>query len=205
MSRSAIDRRARAPSTPGRGGTSAAPRRRLGEGDPGVLGDPDDLSGRLHARPDGRVDATQLGGGERRASTATNGGWRQDAAGPAELRERRTERDPDREIDHRDAGDFREERHGPRRPWIDLDEVDAVVADDELGVAQLAHPELQDDALHGRNDQRLVALADCLRREHPDRVAGVDAGPLDVLEQAGDEDPLPSDTVVSTSTSTPSR
>ena len=33
-------------------------------------------------------------------------------------------------------------------------------------------------------------FADRLRREHADRVAGVDAGPLDVLEEPGDEHAL---------------
>ena len=51
-------------------------------------------------------------------------------------------------------------------------------------------PEREHDPLHRRDDQVLVALADGLRREDADRVAAVDAGPLDVLEQARDEDPL---------------
>ncbi len=47
--------------------------------------------------------------------------------------------------------------------------------------------ERQHDPLHRRDDQVLVALADDLGREHADAVAGVDAGPLDVLEQPGDQ------------------
>ncbi len=49
--------------------------------------------------------------------------------------------------------------------------------------------ERQHDPLHRGDDEVLVALADELRREHPDRVAAVDAGPLDVLEQARDQHP----------------
>ena len=37
------------------------------------------------------------------------------------------------------------------------------------------------------DDERLIAVADRLRREHADRVAGMDAGPLDVLEEARDQ------------------
>ena len=48
------------------------------------------------------------------ALTATKAGGGEEPAIPAELRERRAERDPDRELDHRHARDLREERHGPR-------------------------------------------------------------------------------------------
>ncbi len=40
--------------------------------------------------------------------------------------------------------------HGPRGPRVDLDEVHAVVADDELGVDQAMRAEGQHDALHRR-------------------------------------------------------
>ena len=124
------------------------------------------------------------------ALTATNGGGGSMAAAPAELGQRGAERDPDRQLDHRHAGHLGHERHRPRRPRVDLDEVDAVVADDELGVDQPARAERQHDPLHRRDDERLVALADRLRREHADRVARMDAGPLDVLEEARDQHEL---------------
>ena len=48
----------------------------------------------------------------------------------------------------------------------------------------------QHDPLHRRHDEVLVALADELRREDPDAVAAVDAGPLDVLEESRDQHAL---------------
>ena len=51
-------------------------------------------------------------------------------------------------------------------------------------------PEREHDPLHRRDDQLLVALADGLWREHADAVAGVDARPLDVLEQPRDQHAL---------------
>ena len=47
--------------------------------------------------------------------------------------------------------------------------------------------EREADPLHRVHDQVHVAVRDVLRREHRDRVARVDARPLDVLEQARDE------------------
>ena len=50
------------------------------------------------------------------ALTATNGGARAEAGRPAERRERRAERDPDGELDHRHARDLGQERHRAAMP-----------------------------------------------------------------------------------------
>ena len=163
---------------------------RLRERDPRVGVDPDDLAGRLHPRPDRRVDAAQLGRRERRRLDRDERRRLEQAVRPAQRLERLAERDPDRQLDHRDAGDLAHERHGPRGAGVDLDQVHAVVADDELGVDEPGRAERETDPLHRRHDQRLVALADVLRREDRDRVAAVDAGLLDVLEESRDQDPL---------------
>ena len=122
------------------------------------------------------------------ALTATNGGAAA-ARHPSRARERRPERDPDGQLDHRDACHLRHERHGARRPRVDLDQVHAVVAHDELGVDEPSRRE-RARPFHRRDDEVLVALADELRREDADAVAGVHARPLDMLEQAGDQHPL---------------
>ncbi len=163
---------------------------RLGERHACIVMQSDHLAGRLHPGPDRRVDAAQLGRREGRRLDRHERRRREQPAVPAELRERRPERDPHRQLDHRDAGDLGEERHRPRRARVDLDQVDAVVADDELGVDEALRAEREHDPLHRRDDQRLVALADGAGREDADRVARVDARPLDVLEQARDEDAL---------------
>ena len=84
------------------------------------------------------------------ALTATNGGSATEPGAPAQLRERRAERDPDGQLDHRHARDLGQERHRPRGARVDLDQVHAVVADDELGVDQAARAEREADPLHRR-------------------------------------------------------
>ena len=124
------------------------------------------------------------------AFTATKAGaGRMPPAQPRSC-ERRAERDPHRELDHRDAGDLREEGHGPRRARVHLDEVDAVLADDELRVHQAACTKRDDDPLHRHRHELLVPRRHGLGRIDADRVARVDAGPLQVLEHPWDEDVL---------------
>ena len=50
-----------------------------------------------------------------------------------------------------------------------------------------SHADGQRDPRHRVHDEPLVGLGQALRREHRDRVARVDAGPLDVLHEARDE------------------
>jgi len=59
-----------------------------------------------------------------------------------------------------------------------------------LGVDETAGAQRQHDPFHRGHDQRLVAFGDGLGREHPDRVARMDPGPLDVFEESRDEHAL---------------
>jgi hypothetical protein len=102
--------------------------------------------------------------------------------------ERRPERDAHGELDHRHAGHLGQERNGPRRTGVHLDQVDAVLPDDELGVEQAAHAEGACHAFDRGHDQALIAVADGARREDADRVARVDARAFDMLEKTGHED-----------------
>ena len=125
------------------------------------------------------------------ALTATNGGGGEQPAGPAELGQRRAERDPDRQLDHRHAGHLRHERHGPRGARVDLDQVDAVVADDELGVDEARGRRAP--ARSAPSSRRSASWSPSLTvcgGNIADRVAAVDAGPLDVLEEARDQHAL---------------
>ena len=85
---------------------------RLGERDPGVLVDADHLARGLHPRADRWIDAPQLGGRERRRLDRHERRRGQQAAAPAQLLERGTQRDPHRELDHRHAGHLGQERDG---------------------------------------------------------------------------------------------
>ncbi len=92
------------------------------------------------------------------ALTATNDGSGRRPAGQPEPGERRAEGDPDGKLDHRHPRHLRHERHRPRGARVDLDQVHAVVADDELGVDEAAGAERDADPLHRPHDQVAVAL-----------------------------------------------
>jgi len=118
------------PAGGGRAPHRAAPSR----GRPADRRDADDLAGGLHPGPRDGSTPRKLGGRERRRLDRHEGGRRPQTALPAHLGQGRSEGDPDRELDHRDAGDLRQERDRSRGARVDLDEIDAVVADDELCV-----------------------------------------------------------------------
>ena len=90
------------------------------------------------------------------------------------------------QLRERQADGLRDERHRPRRARVGLDHVQLVAVDRELDVDQADHPERQ------RDSRGLLAhllehlLAERVRREHAGRVAGVDAGLLDVLHDPAD-------------------
>src|SRR5207302_1777665 len=151
--------------------------------------DPHDLARALHLRTEVGVDVEQLRHRKDRRLERDELTGRPD---PVRARvalgaERRTERDRHRELHQRDAGDLRKERHGPARAWIHLEHPHASVLHDELDVEKTFHGQRLRDAPCQGND--LVALGgkQILRGIDGVAVAGVDAGPLDVLHDPGDE------------------
>ena len=86
LSRSAIDSSASAPVLARSRRHERGAEERLGQRDPRVGVDADDLAGRLHPGPDRRVDAAQLGGREGRRLDRDERRRREVAAVPAELR-----------------------------------------------------------------------------------------------------------------------
>ena len=167
LSRSAIDRMRRsAADRPdrgvGRGGRRAAPRSALARATRGSSWMPmtspvDCMDGPTDGSTPRSLVVENAG-----AFTATNGGGGRSPPGQPSSASVGAERDPHGELDHRHAGDLRQERHGARRPRVDLDQVDAVLADDELGVDEAARAEGEHDALHRRHDQPWSAsLTDC--------------------------------------------
>ena len=150
-----------------------------------VLVDPDHFARRAHRGPQGRIHAAQLRGREDRGLNRGEGaGWQQ-AVGPAERLECGPEGNPRGELHHRHASHLRKERHGPARPWVDLQEEHAVVTHDVLRVEQPAGAERLRDLPQALEDPTAIALGHSLRRIYADRVTGVHARPLDVLDQAG--------------------
>ena len=98
------------------------------------------------------------------------------------------ERDAGRGRDQVDSGRLRDDRDGAAGARIRLEDVELAVVDDELDVDQSANAELARDRFGHLDDARLHLGLDRLRRKDRDRVAGMDAGALDVLEDSRDED-----------------
>ena len=83
-----------------------------------------------------------------------------------------------------------DEGHGARGARVGLDHVELAAGDRVLDVDQADHAELERDPLGRRADLLEHLLAEAHRRDHAGRVAGVDAGLLDVLHDPGDVDLL---------------
>ena len=176
LSRSAIDSSASGAPALRRASAGRDERRRRGAPWPGPRADPraipmtspvDCMNGPTDGSTPRSLAVENAG-----ALTATNGGGGSRPPDQPMLGERRAERDPDRQLDHRDAGHLGQERDRARGARVDLDEVDAVLADDELGV---------DEALRTRGPGTIRSIVETmsawspsltrLGREHADRIA----------------------------------
>ena len=93
-------------------------------------------------------------------------------------------------LDEVDPDRLRGERHRARGPRVRLEDVDGRVGDRELEVEQPDHAERRREALDDVLDLERVRERERLRGQHAGRVAGVDAGLLDVLHHGGDVDVL---------------
>ena len=78
------------------------------------------------------------------------------------------------------------ERHRPRRARVDLEHEDLAVGDRELDVEQADDAERRAEPADDVVDLGASAGVERRRRQHAGRVAGVDAGLLDVLHHRGD-------------------
>ena len=89
-------------------------------------------------------------------------------------------------VDERDPGRLRDERDRPRGARVRLEHVEVTLVERELQVEQAARAEAADERRRELSDLRLEPLADRRRREDARRVARVDAGALDVLDDRRD-------------------
>ncbi len=96
-----------------------------------------------------------------------------------------------RDLRERDAGRLRDERHGPARTRVRLQDVDDVVSDGILNVDQPHNSEAESDLLRVIAHPRDNRGRERLRRDDAGRVAGVDSGPLDMLHDPADQDVRP--------------
>ncbi len=165
------------------------------------------FAGRLHLRPEDRVDAGKLD--ERKHRFLDRKVRRHDFARYALARQRLPDHAARGDLGQRPAGRLRHVGHGARRARIDFEHVDDALAvaavrklDRELDVHQ------PDDFEPMRHRDRLpTQLVLQLRRQRERRqrarrVARVHAGLLDVLHDAADHDRLAAASSTSASTST---
>ena len=94
------------------------------------------------------------------------------------------------ELGQRQAGGLGDERDRPRGARVGLDDVQVVAVDAVLDVDQADHAEREREVARGLADLVQHLGAERVRRQHAGRVAGVDAGLLDVLHDAADPDVL---------------
>ena len=189
FSSSAIDNRMR---PPGGGGARPLPMSPRSNASAYVAPDPEHFAGRFHFRPEHRLDAAQLREREHRHFRPRRNRARTKPGPRPHIAQRLAERDARRGRDERHAGELRDDRHGAARARIGLDDVQLALVDNVLDVDQPADPKFVRRALGDVGDARLPSLRRCLRRVDGHRVARVDAGALDVLEDARDEMSSPS-------------
>ena len=105
----------------------------------------------------------------------------------AQLGDRRAEHHPGGRLGQRHAGRLRDERHRARGPRVRLQHVEDVGGQRELHVEQPADADAAGDRQRSaRGPARAPSPAEGDRRQHAGRVAGVDAGLLDVLHDAAE-------------------
>ena len=92
------------------------------------------------------------------------------------------------DLRERHADRLRHERHRARRARVHLEHVDVAVLHRELHVHQADDAELARERVVWRADLALTSRGERVRRQRARGVAGVDAGLLDVLHDAADDD-----------------
>ena len=152
-----------------------------------ALGDTHDLARRLHLGPQDNVGARETAPGH-------NGFLHAEPvqltliARQAQARDGIARHDTRRALGQRHAGGLGDKRHGTAGTRVGLDHVDGLALDGILHVDQAAYAQRHRDAARGLAELRLQALAKAKRRDAGRRVAGVNTGLLNMLQDAADVD-----------------
>ena len=152
-----------------------------------ALGDAHDLARRLHLGPQDNVGARETAPGH-------NGFLHAEpvqltlVARQAQARDGIARHDTRRALGQRHAGSLGDKRHGTACARVGLDHVDGLALNGVLHVDQAADSQRHRDAARGLAKLCLQALAKAERRNAGRRVAGVNTGLLDMLQNAADVD-----------------
>ena len=152
-----------------------------------ALSDTHDLARRLHLGPQDNVGARETAPGH-------NGFLHAEPvqltliARQAQARDGIARHDTRRALGQRHAGGLGDKRHGTAGTRVGLDHVDGLALDGILHVDQAAYAQRHRDAARGLAELRLQALAKAKRRDAGRRVAGVNTGLLNMLQDAADVD-----------------
>ncbi len=146
-----------------------------------------DLAGGLHLRGQGRVGVGDLLKGEHGHLHRHIGGLAVQAGAVAQGLQGLAHHDPGSQVHHGYAGDLGDVGHRPAGPGVHLDDVQLPLVDQVLDVDEAPGLQGQRQLLRAVDDGLEHLVADGEGRVDGDGVAGVDAGALDVLHDAGDQ------------------
>ena len=152
-----------------------------------VLAQAQHLAGGLHLRGQGGVGVSDLLEGEHRNLHRHIGGAAVQPGAVAQGLQGLAHHDPGGQVHHGHAGDLGDVGHRPAGPGVHLDDVQLPLVDQVLDVDETPGLERQGQLLRAVDDGLEHLVADGEGRIDGDGVAGVDAGALDVLHDAGDQ------------------
>ena len=172
------------------GEAGAAAELALDEGDLERTVEAQHLAGRFHLGAEDGVDLLAEAGEREYRLLDAGVGRRPGLEAPGhelEAGEVLARHDAGRDLGHRQADDLRHERHGTRGARIDLQHIDVAVLDGVLHVHQAADLQRQRE-LAGLVVERGDGCGlEIMRGQRAGGIAGMNAGLLDMLHDAGDE------------------
>jgi len=155
------------------------------------LGQTQHLAGGLHLGAQAGVHVGELLEGEHGSLDGEIAGLTVQAGAIAQILQLFAQHDLGGQVDDGHAGHLGDIGDGAGGAGVDLNDIDVVVVEDILGVDQANDVQVLGHVLGVLQDQLTVLLLQVDGGIDRDGVSGVDAGPLHVLHDAGDEDVLP--------------
>ena len=165
----------------------ACARNRLVECSCVVIVNSHDLACRFHLRSEGNIDILHFGKGKYGSFDGNIRFGRHKTGEVAHLLQRVPHGCTRRQIDHLHIRNLAQKRNGATRTRIDLDDIDLIVDHDVLDVEQSLDMKIQCQSLRIVDDGVKNTCGKRLRRINGDTVTRMDAGALDMLHDARDD------------------